>query len=80
MAKSVCMVTLLMIFLLISAGIPNGKAQCPGEPSATAESGVCDFPLGRQVLCNRACEFEDYFRGQCDSDTNGIRTCNCYHC
>ncbi|CAF2048618.1 unnamed protein product [Brassica rapa] len=40
MARSLCIVTFLMIFLLISTGIPKGKAQCMGEQRSTVPTGI----------------------------------------
>ncbi|KAL0848426.1 hypothetical protein Bca101_021673 [Brassica carinata] len=76
MAKSLCIVTLLMIFLLISTGIPKGKAQCEGEELSTGiPSGTCGLGFGR-IICSSACTARGYLRGECDTP----EVCNCYRC
>ncbi|KAJ0243763.1 hypothetical protein HA466_0197680 [Hirschfeldia incana] len=89
MAKSMCIVSLLMIFLLISTGIPKGKAQCMGTPSKAAPPGTCNAPaslpegLGASVyapinVCNMLCtSVEKHVRGECDDTSN---VCKCYDC
>ncbi|CAH8390701.1 unnamed protein product [Eruca vesicaria subsp. sativa] len=78
MAKIMCFLTLLMIFMLISTGIPNGKAQCeePGEPIETLPTDVCDIVDG-QSLCDLTCfKIAGYIRGECDTE----KVCHCYSC
>ncbi|CAN6836996.1 unnamed protein product [Brassica oleracea] len=75
MAKSMCIVTLLMIFLLISTGIPYGKAQCEGVPSNSTSPDICrssdvDF------VCTTVCASKGYISGECDNNF----VCNCYNC
>ncbi|CAN6837027.1 unnamed protein product [Brassica oleracea] len=75
MAKSVCIVTLLIIFLLISTGIPKGKAQCMGTLSKTAPELICHETGGLRI-CNIVCNDEGHKRGECDTDF----ACSCYDC
>ncbi|CAH8390232.1 unnamed protein product [Eruca vesicaria subsp. sativa] len=78
MAKSLCIVTLLMICLLISTGIPKGKAQCPGETIRILIRGTCALQPSRAV-CNTNCVLMGYIRGMCEAqDTRDV--CNCYTC
>ncbi|CAN7095444.1 unnamed protein product, partial [Brassica rapa subsp. narinosa] len=50
MAKSLCVVTLLMVFLLISTGIPKGKAQCKGELRNVVPKGTCMLGYAKVML------------------------------
>ncbi|CAN6829041.1 unnamed protein product [Brassica oleracea var. botrytis] len=64
MAKSLCIVTLLMIFLLIIS--QNGEAQCAGKRSEAAPENICNLEDG-------------YLRGKCDNEDGEI-VCNSYDC
>ncbi|CAF1846727.1 hypothetical protein IGI04_014256 [Brassica rapa subsp. trilocularis] len=79
MAKSLCIVTLLMIFLLISTGLPNGEAQCAGKRSEAAPENICNLEDGLRT-CRVFCTTVDgYLRGKCDNEDGEI-VCNCYDC
>ncbi|CAH8390244.1 unnamed protein product [Eruca vesicaria subsp. sativa] len=74
MAKSFCTVTLLMIFLLISTGIPKGKAQ--GEVvNNIAAPGTCRLENG-QFICDNACKLRGFRGGICSQDITKV--CLCY--
>ncbi|CAN6978461.1 unnamed protein product [Brassica rapa subsp. trilocularis] len=76
MAKSLCVVTLLMVFLLISTGIPKGKAQCKGELRNVVPKGTCMLGYAK-VMCSNICTFQRYQRGECETqDTTDV--CHCY--
>ncbi|KAL0714807.1 hypothetical protein Bca4012_021786 [Brassica carinata] len=80
MAKSLCIVTLLMIFILISSGIPKGKAQCDGVLNSGTPPGICTLGVGRTV-CHNSCTGRGFIRGDCETQADGITTvCNCYRC
>ncbi|KAF3559611.1 hypothetical protein F2Q69_00014647 [Brassica cretica] len=50
MTKSMSIYTLLMIILLISTGIPNGKAHCVVKPSVIAPEGICSILDGQDRI------------------------------
>ncbi|KAJ0254830.1 hypothetical protein HA466_0096790 [Hirschfeldia incana] len=79
MAKIMCIVTLLMIFLLISTAIPKGKAQCEGVPSRTTPPGICNLPFGEGACHNNCKTVERYDHGECDTAPE-IAICLCYNC
>ncbi|KAH0912406.1 hypothetical protein HID58_035727 [Brassica napus] len=74
MARSLCIVTFLMIFLLISTGIPKGKAQCMGEQRSTVPTGMCTT-----MMCNNACRIQGYYHGKCETQDK-TEVCHCYSC
>ncbi|KAL0714808.1 hypothetical protein Bca4012_021787 [Brassica carinata] len=77
MAKSLCIASLLMIFLLISTGLPKGKAQCERvEVSNGIPPGTCRQGLIGRTICNSACTVRGNLRGECDT----LQVCNCYRC